>query len=167
MTNLDNAFKKQRHYFADKGPHSQSHGFASSTVWMWEFDHKESWALKNWCFHTVMLEKTLESFGHKELKPANPKELIPEYSLEGLMLKLKLRYSGSLMQDPTRWKCQCCWERLSKRRRGWLRIDDWMISLTQSTWIWANSGRLWKTRNPAVLQFIASESVRQHLATKQ
>ena len=53
--------KKQRHYFANKGPSSQSYGFSSSHVWMWELDHKESWAPKNWCFWTVVLEKTLES----------------------------------------------------------------------------------------------------------
>ena len=53
--------KKQRHYFADQVPPSQSHGFSSSHVWMWELDYKESWALKNWCFWTVVLQKTLES----------------------------------------------------------------------------------------------------------
>ena len=53
--------KKRWHYFADKGLSSQSYGFSSSHVWMLEFDHKESWALKNWCFWTVVLEKSLES----------------------------------------------------------------------------------------------------------
>ena len=53
--------KKQRHHFADKGLYSQSYGFSSSHVWMWELDHKESWALKNWCFWTMVLEKNLES----------------------------------------------------------------------------------------------------------
>ena len=53
--------KKQRHYFADKCPSCQSYGFTSSHVWMWELDHKESWALENWCFWTVVLEKTLKS----------------------------------------------------------------------------------------------------------
>ena len=53
--------KKQRHYFANKGPSSQGYGFSSSHVWMWELDYKESWALKNWCFWTVVLEKTPES----------------------------------------------------------------------------------------------------------
>ena len=53
--------KKRRHYFTDKGPSSQSYVFSSSHVWMWELDHKESWAPKNWCFWTVVLEKTLES----------------------------------------------------------------------------------------------------------
>ena len=66
--------KKQRHYFAKKGPSSQSYGFSSSHVWMWELDHKESWVLKNWCFWTLMLEKTLESpLDCKEIKPVHPK----------------------------------------------------------------------------------------------
>ena len=66
--------KKQRHYFANKGPSSQSFGFSSSHVWMWELDYKESWALKNWCFWTAVLEKTLESpLDYKESQPVHPK----------------------------------------------------------------------------------------------
>ena len=66
--------KKQRHYFANKGPSNQSYGFASSHVWMWELDSKESWALKNWCFWTVVLEKTLESLlDCREIQPVHPK----------------------------------------------------------------------------------------------
>ena len=66
--------KKQRHYFANKGPSSQSYGFSSSHVWMWELDYKESWTLKNWCFWTVVLEKTLESpLDCKEIQPVHPK----------------------------------------------------------------------------------------------
>ena len=66
--------KKQRHYFANKGPSSQSYGFSSSHVWMWELDYKESWAPKNWCFWTVVLEKTLESpLDCKEIQPVHPK----------------------------------------------------------------------------------------------
>ena len=66
--------KKQRHYFADNVLSSQSYGFSSSHVWMWELDHKESWVLKNWCFWTVVLEKTLESpLDCKEIKPVHPK----------------------------------------------------------------------------------------------
>ena len=64
----------QRHYFANKGPSSQSYGFSSSDVWMWELDYKESWAPKNWCFWTVVLEKTLESpLDCKEIQPVHPK----------------------------------------------------------------------------------------------
>ena len=67
--------KKQRHYFTDKDPYSQNSGFSSSHVRMWELDHKESWALKNWCFQTVGLEKTLESpLDCKEIQPVHPKE---------------------------------------------------------------------------------------------
>ena len=66
--------KKQRHYFADTGPSSQSDGFSSSHVWMSELDYKESWSLKNWCFWTVVLEKTLESpLDFKEIQPVHPK----------------------------------------------------------------------------------------------
>ena len=66
--------RKQRHYFADKGPYSQSYGFSSSHVQMWELDNKESWAPKNWCFQTVVLEKILESpLNSEEIKPVNPK----------------------------------------------------------------------------------------------
>ena len=73
MTNLDSILKR-RHYFADKGPSSQSYGFSSGHVWLWELDYKESWALKNWCFWTVVLEKTLESpFGSKEIQPVHSK----------------------------------------------------------------------------------------------
>ena len=66
--------KKQRHYFANKVPSSQSYGFSSSHVKMWELDYKESWAPKNWCFWTVVLEKTLESLlDCKEIQPVHPK----------------------------------------------------------------------------------------------
>ena len=66
--------KKQRHNFADKGVYSQSYGFSSNRVWMWELNHKESWALKNWCFWTVVLEMILERpLDCKEIQPVNPK----------------------------------------------------------------------------------------------
>ena len=66
--------KKQRHYFANKGLYSQSYGFSSSHVWMWELDYKEGWALRNWCFWTVVLEKTLERpLDCKVIQPVHPK----------------------------------------------------------------------------------------------
>ena len=66
--------KKQRHYFANKGPSNRSYGFSSSHVWMWELDYKESWAPKNWCFWTVVLEKILENpLDCKEIQPIHPK----------------------------------------------------------------------------------------------
>ena len=66
--------KKQRHYFANKGPSSQGYGFSSSHVWMWKLDYKETWAPKNWYLWTVVLEKTLESpLDCKEIQPVHPK----------------------------------------------------------------------------------------------
>ena len=76
MTNLDSILKskKQRHHFANKCPCSQSYDFSSSHVWMWELDHKEGWTPKNWCFQTVVLEKTLESpLDSKEIQLVNTK----------------------------------------------------------------------------------------------
>ena len=73
MTNLE-CIKKQRHHFANKGLSSQSYGFSSSHVWMWKLDYKESWAPKNWCFWTVVLDKTLERpLDSKEIQPVHPK----------------------------------------------------------------------------------------------
>ena len=72
MTNLDGILKSRD--ITNKGPSSQSYGFSSGHVWMWELDYKESWALKNWFFWTVVLEKILESaFDSKDIKPVNPK----------------------------------------------------------------------------------------------
>ena len=95
MTNL----KNQRHHFANKGPYSQSYGFSSSHYGC------ESWTIKKAehqrCFQTVVLEKTHDSpLDSREIKPVNPniQEINPEYSLEGLMLKLKLQHLGHLMQ---------------------------------------------------------------------
>ena len=113
--------KKQRHYFANKGPSS----FSSSHVWIWELDYKESWASKNWCFWTVVLEKTLES-------PLNCKEDSPGCSLKGLMLKVKLQYFGHLM-----WRADSLEKTLmlggigGRRRRGWQRMK-WLDGITVS-----------------------------------
>ena len=82
--------KKQRHYFANNGPYSQSYGFSSSYLWMWELDHKESWAPKNWCFWTVVLEKTLESpLDCKEIQPVNPEGNQSWIFIGRAMLKLQ------------------------------------------------------------------------------
>ena len=73
MTNLDSILQS-KHYFADKCPSSQCYGFSSSLVWMWELDYKEVWASNNWCFWTVVLEKTLASpLDYKEMQPVHPK----------------------------------------------------------------------------------------------
>ena len=73
MANLHKHIKKQRHHFPNKGPCSQSYGFSSGYVWIWELDHKGGWALKNWCFQIVVLENTLESLLDSKIKLVNPK----------------------------------------------------------------------------------------------
>ena len=87
------------------------------------------------------------------------KEISPEYSLEGLMLKLKLQYFGHVMQELTHWKRPCCWERLKAGgegdNRGW---DGWMASPTQWTWVWVNSGSWWWTGSPGMLRFMRTQS---------
>ena len=90
--------KKQRHYFADKGPCSENYGFSISHVWMRDLDQNESLALKNWRFWTVVLEKTLRvPWTARKSNQSILKETSPGISLEGMMLKLKLQYSGHLM----------------------------------------------------------------------
>ena len=90
--------KKQRHYFVNKGLSSQGYGFSCSHVWMWELDYKESWPLKNWCFWTVVLEKTLwVPWTARRSNQSILKEISPGCSFVGLMLKLKLQYCGHLM----------------------------------------------------------------------
>ena len=105
---LPKHFKKQTHYFANKGLSGRGYSFPSSHVWMWELDHKEPWVPKNCCFQTVLLVKTLESpLDCKEMNQSVLKEINPEYSLEGLILKLKLQYFGHLCEKLTHWKR--CW----------------------------------------------------------
>ena len=88
--------RKQRHHFAHKGPYSQSYGFSSSHVWMWEMDHKEGWALKNWCFWTVVRRRLLRvPWTARRSNQSILNDISPEYSLEGL--KLKLQYCDHLM----------------------------------------------------------------------
>ena len=124
--------KKQRHYFANKGPSGQGYGFSCSHVWMWELDYKESWALRDWCFWTVVLEKTLESPLHcKEIQPVL-KEISPGCSLEGLMLKLKLQYFGHLMQRADSYENTIMLGKIEgRRRRGWQRMR-WLDGITNS-----------------------------------
>ena len=125
--------KKQRHYFVKKGLSSQGYGFSSSHVWMWELDYKESWASKNWCFWTVVLEKTLESpLGWKEINQSILKEISPGCSLEGLMLKLKLQYFGHLMQRADSFEKILKLGKIEgRKRRGWQKIK-WLNGITDS-----------------------------------
>ena len=112
--------KKQRHYFAKEGLSSQDYGFSNSHVWMWESDCKESWALRNWCFWTVVLEKTLESpLDSKEIQPVHPRGNQSWVFIEGLMLKLKLQYFDHLMRRADSLEKILMLGKIEGRRRGW------------------------------------------------
>ena len=135
---------------------------------MWELDHEESWTLKNWCFWTMVLEKTLESpLDCKRSNRSIPKEISPEYSLEGLMLKLELKTLATWCEELTHWKRPWCWERLKAGGegddRGW---DGWMASLTLWTWVWVSSVSWWWTGRPGVLQFRGLQRIRHDWATE-
>ena len=136
--------KKQRNHFADKDSYNQGYGFSSSHVQVWELDHKESWVLKNSCFWTVVLEKTLES-------PLDCKEIQPVHS-EGDQPWDFFGRNDAKAETPVLWPPHVKiwligkdpdagndWRQKEKGiGRGW---DGWIASLTQWTWIWANSGR--------------------------
>ena len=125
--------KKQRHYFANKVSSSQSYGFSSSHVWMWDLTYKESWVLKNWCLWTVVLERLLKvPWTARRSNQSILKEISPGCSLEGLMLKLKLQYFGHLMWRTDSLEKTLMLEKIEGRsRRGWQRIG-WLAGITNS-----------------------------------
>ena len=149
--------KKQRHYFANKGPSTQSYGFSSSYRWMWKLDHKERWAPRNWCFWTVVLEKTLESpLDCKEMQPVHPKGN-QSWIFIG---RIDAEAETPILWPPDAKKSPWCWERLKAGGegddRGW---DGWMASPARWTWIWASSGSWWWTGRPGVLQSMGLQRV--------
>ena len=150
--------KKQKHYFANRSPYSQSYGLSSSHVWMWKLDQKEGWAPKIWCFWTVVLEKTLESpLDCKEIKSLNPNRnqcwiFIGRTNSEAETWIL-------WPPDGKNWLINkdLMLERLKRGGEGddggW---DGWMVSLTQWTWVCAISGRWWRTGKPGMMQSMGS-----------
>ena len=129
---------------------------------MWELDYKESWASKNWCFWTVVLEKTPESpLDCKETQPVHPKGNQPWIFIGRTDVEvLKLQYFGYVMQRVAHLKRPWCWERLKAGgegdNRGW---DGWIASPTQWTWIWVNSRSWWWAGRPGVLRSMGLQTV--------
>ena len=123
--------KKQRHYFANKGLYNQSYGFSCSHVWIWELDHEEWWLPKNWCFWTVVLEKTLESpLDCKELKPVNPKGNQSWIFIARTDAEAETQYFGHLMQRADSLeKTQMLGKIEGGRRRGQQRMR-WLDGIT-------------------------------------
>ena len=147
MTNLDSILKSRD--IANKGPSYQSYGFSSSHLWMWELDYKESWALQNWRFWTVVLEKALEStLDCKEIQPVHPKGDQSWVFIAWLMLKLKVQYFAHLMRRADSFE-KTPWKRLRAGEEGDdRRWDGWMASPTQSTRVWVDSESWWWTGRP-------------------
>ena len=140
MTSLDSILKR-RHYFVNKGPSSQGYGFSSGHVWMWELDCKEGWVPKNWCFWTVVLEKTLESpLDYREIQPVHPKGnqswiFIGKTEAEAETPILRPPDVKSWLQLKRPWY----WERLKAGGEGDDREwDGWMASPTWWTWVWVS-----------------------------
>ena len=153
--------KKQRHHFANKGPSIQSYNFSSNHVWMWELDHEKSWAPKNWCFWTVVLQKTLESsLDFKESKPVHPKGnkswiYIGHIDAEAPILR------------PPDMKSWFIWKgilgKIEGRRKGWQRMR-WMDGNTDSRDMGFSKLQEWWTGKPGVLQSMGLQRIRTRLS---
>ena len=161
--------KKQRHYFADKGLSSQSYGFSSSHVWMWELDYKESWAWKNWWFWTVVLEKTLESpLDCKEIQPVSPK---------GSQFWIFIGRTDAEAEIPNilaTWCEELTLEKDPESGKDWRpeekgttedEIVEWHYWLDGHEFEQA-LGSWWWTGKPGVLQSMGSQRVRDDWATE-
>ena len=153
----------QRHYFTNKGLSSESYGFSSIHVWMWELDYKESWVLKNWCFWTVVLEKTLESpLVSKEIHPVNT-----NIHWKNWCWSWNSNSLATWWEELTHWKRPWWWERLKAGGegddRGW---DGWMASPTGWTWVWAGFRSWLRTRKPGMLKSMVLQRVRHDWVTE-
>ena len=127
---------------------------------MWELDYKESWAPKNWCFWTVVLEKTLESpLDCKEIQPVHPKGDQSWAFIGRADAEAETNTLATSCEELTHLKRPWCWERLRSRgegdNRGW---DGWRASPTQRTWVWVDSGSWWWTGRPSVRRFMGLQS---------
>ena len=166
MTNLDSMLKS-RHYFANKDPSSQSYGFSSSHVGMWELDYKESWAPKNWCFWTVVLEESLESLLNCKIQPTHPRGNQSwvfigrtDVEAETPILWPPDTKSWLIWKNPDAGKD---WRWEENGMTGW---DGCMASLTQLSWVWEKSGRWWWTGRPGMLQSIGLQRVGHNWVTE-
>ena len=160
--------KKQRYYFADKGQSSQRYGFSHSHVWKWELNLKESWALKNWCFWTVVLEKTLESpLDCKGFRSINPK---------GNQSWIFIGSTGAEAEAPILWPPDAKSPLIGKvpdAGKDWRQEEKGTAENEMAGWhhrldgrVWVDCGRWWWTGRPGVLSFMESQRVGHDWATE-
>ena len=147
--------------------HVCTYGFSSGHVWMWELDYKESWALKNWCFWTVVLGKTLESpLDCKEIQPVHPKDQSCMFTgRTDVETETPILWPPDVKADSFE-KTLMLGKIEDRRRRGRQGWDGWMASPTQRTWVWVNSGSWWWTGRPGVLRFMGLQRVGHDWATE-
>ena len=153
--------KKQRHYFASKGPSSQSYGFSSSHIWIWELEYKESWVPKNWWFWTVVLEKSLECLlDCKEIQPVHPKrKSVLNIHWKDWCWSWSSNTLATWWEELTHWKRPWCWKILKAGEGDDREWHDWVVSPTQLIWAWASCGRWWRTGKFDVLQSMGLQRV--------
>ena len=160
--------KKQRHYFANKGPSGQGYDFSSGHVWMWELECEESWVPKNWWFWTVVLEKTLESpLDCKEIQPVHPEGDQSWVFIGRTDAEVKLQYFGHIMGRVDSLEKTLMLGGIEGRRRRGRQRMRWLDGITDWwAWILVNSGSLWCTGRPGVLWSMGLQRVGHDWATE-
>ena len=160
--------QKQTHHFVNKGPSSQSYGFSSSHVWMWELDHREVWKPKNdvfklWCWRRLLRVPWTARRSNQSIQ----KEINPKYSLEVWMLKLKLQYFGHLMRRADSMEKTLMLGKIEDRRRRGRQRMRWLDSIIDSMDVSLSKlQEIWRTRKPGVLQSMRSQRAGHNLTTK-
>ena len=161
--------KKQRHYLANKGPSSQSCGFSSSRVWMWELDCERKLSAEElMLLNCGVGDDSWESLGLQG-DPTSPswRKSVLNIHWKDWCWSWNCNTVATWCEELTQWKRPWCWERLKAGgegdNRGW---DGWMASLTQWTWVWVNSRSWWRTGRPGMLQFVGLQIVGHNSANE-